>query len=128
VRQSSLFSNFAIVAMSWERYELYFSWFKARDALVPAPCEDAVAVTVKGELAAVALVYPTPGPYAVVEHLATNPALSLRTRYDAVVYGAHALRSYGVMRQKLMLCFPVSRGLEGALRRAGFVEGGKVMR
>lgn len=114
--------------MTPERYELYCSWFKARGATAPLPPEDAALVSVGGVLAAVACIYPSTGPYAVVEHLATNPELSMRVRYDAVVYGAHALRSYGVMRMKWMLCFPVSRGLEGALRRAGFAESGTVMR
>lgn len=127
---SSDLSNFSIVGMTEDRWAQYVSWWTVRGILPPAWTSDAIFVATEPGacLVAGALIFPTESEYAVVEHVAVNPSVPPRVAHAAVVFGAHALRIYGVMRNKWMLCFPVNRGLEGALRRGGFVLTGKVMK
>lgn len=115
--------KFFTVGMSNRRWAEFSSWFKPRDQEPPTRPTDAVFVaeyTGGTPLVAGVCIYPTDGPFAVVERVATNPHALLRTRYEAVLFGAGALKDYAAMRNKIMLCFPSERGLAHLLLRAGF--------
>lgn len=125
--------NFAIVGINFDVWQVYASWFTTRGLSQPVYTNDGVFVAShdRSILLAGASIYPTDGPYAVVEFAATNPdpAISARTKYEAMIAGARALRAYGAMRKKWMLCFPNTKGLELVLKKAGFVySDAKVMK
>lgn len=67
-----------------------------------------------------ALIYESEGPFAIVDRVATNPLVNARLRHEALVAGAEALATYGMMRSKVMMCLPNSKGLEKVLERVGF--------
>lgn len=125
--------NFLIMGIDRGVWELYASWFTLRGMAPPVYTNDGVFVATHDRtvLLAGVSIYPTDGPYAVVEFAATNPdpSISARTKYEAMIVGARALTQYGAMRKKWMLCFPNSKGLELVLKKAGFVySDAKVMK
>jgi hypothetical protein len=113
--------GFLIVGIDDRIWREFCSWFTDRGIRPPPYVSDGVFVALDGPgLVAGCCVYPCDGPYAVVEYAATNPRASLKLAYEAMLFGAQALTAYGAMRKKTMLCFPVSRGMEKMLKRAGF--------
>lgn len=112
--------GFWIVGISDAVWKVYVSWFTSRQAPEPSYVTDSVFVAHGTALVAGCCIYPTDGPFAVVEHAATNPDASARLRHGAMLFGARKIAEYGAMRKKNMLCFPRNRGIEMVLRRAGF--------
>lgn len=118
--------NFLIVGMSDSNWKEYSSWFgpRGQDAPTRPPDSILVAGAPKGSPVIVLLagvgIYPTAGPYAVVERVATNPKVPLRIRYEAMLFGAKLLRDYGAMHNKIMLCFPSERSIARILAQVGF--------
>lgn len=115
--------KFFTVGMSDGRWRQFSSWFGPRGQDAPTRPSDAILVAAMMDglpLIAGVCIYPTDGPYAVVERVATNPAVSKRLRYEAVLFGAHKLREYAAMRNKIMLCFPTENGVASILARAAF--------
>jgi hypothetical protein len=116
--------NFLIVGINQEVFREFASWFTRRGLPEPVQSNDGVFVSNhEGTLLLAGVcIYPTDGPYAVVEKASTNPdpKIPRRVTYAAMIAGARALRIYGAMRKKLMLCYPDHKGLELVLRKAGF--------
>jgi len=117
----------APTATDW--YE-YTSWFTARGK--PAPIHSSDGVFVRwmddqaetfGPLLAGCSIFPTDGPFAVVEYAATNPHVSMRLACAAMDFGVGGLIAYGILRGKAMLCFPSSKGMHRMLCRKGFSSG-----
>lgn len=118
------FLRFRLVGITEEGFREFSSWFTARKRPLPAWSNDGVFVADTSlKLLAGCLIYPTDGPFAVVEFAATNPSIPVRLGHDAMLHGAHALTVYGAMRRKIMLCFPTSLGMGRMLERAGFQKG-----
>jgi hypothetical protein len=119
----TVLQRFRLVGITEDGWKEFESWFTARKRPLPVWTNDGVFVARQPpphQLLAGCLIYPTDGPYAVVEFAATNPRESAREVHDAMVFGAQALTVYGAMRRKIMLCFPVSKGMTAMLKRAGF--------
>jgi hypothetical protein len=119
--------NLFIVGMDDDSWEEFSSWFAQRRLCAPVRPNDGFVVCTspkRGEVLYIAgvCIYPTDGPYAVVEHVSTNPKASLRLRHQAVVMGAVTLCVYGATRKKEMMCFPRQQGVERILERAGFIK------
>lgn len=101
----------------------FTSWYAYRGLPAPPRSSDSVFVAKEdGTVIAGCLIYPTEGPYAVVEFASTNPRATLVERYRAMELGIQGIRAYGAMRMKKMLCFPRDRSMKVMLMKAGFAE------
>lgn len=112
--------GFLIVGVTNVVWKEYCSWFEKRGVPEPPYVTDSVFVAGASHLLAGCCIYPCDGPFAVVEHAATNPDVPARLAHGAMAFGAKALTAYGAMRKKTMLCFPVNKGMASLLRKAGF--------
>ena len=111
------------VGVSDDVWSEFTNWYTYRGLPHPPRSNDGVFVAKdNGEIVAGCLIYPTDGPYAVVEFASTNPKATLLERYRAMELGISGIRAYGAMRQKKMLCFPRDRSMRTLLLRAGFIE------
>lgn len=113
--------GFLIVGVTDVVWKEYLRWFEVRGAEPPPYVSDSVFVAGASFLLAGCCIYPCDGPFAVVEHAATNPDVPARLSHGAMAFGARALCVYGAMRKKTMLCFPRTKGMATMLRRAGFL-------
>lgn len=110
------------VGVSDDVWKEFTSWYDHRKMPHPPRSNDGVFVaTEDGRILGGCLIYPTDGPYAVVEFVSSNPRASLAERHRAAELGIQGLRAYGAMRQKKMMCFPRDRSMKTLLERAGFV-------
>ncbi len=110
------------VGVSDDVWAEFTSWYTHRDLPHPPRSSDGVFVaTEDGRIIAGCLIYPTEGPYAVVEFASTNPKATIVERYRAMELGIQGLRAYGAMRMKKMMCFPRDRSMRALLVKAGFV-------
>lgn len=114
--------GFLIVGVTDVVWKEYCSWFERRGISVPPYVSDSVFVAGASRLLAGCCIYPCDGPYAVVEHAATNPDVPPRLAHGAMAFGAQALTAYGAMRKKTMLCFPSTRGMAKMLQRVWFEQ------
>lgn len=64
--------------------------------------------------------YPTEGPYCLVEHLSTNPACGARLRHRGVLAAARTLRGYLSVAGKYPVMVIRHRALVRILAREGF--------
>lgn len=111
---------FPVNEKTWGQFT---SWYQARKLQMPPPTQDAILVGVDtGDLIAGCCLYPTMGPFCVVEYVSTNPVAGLRLRHTACLLIAHEIQIYGAMRGKNMLCFPRDKGVARMLKRAGAIE------
>lgn len=113
--------GFLIVGVTDVVWKEYCSWFEKRSVPPPPYVTDSIFVASASFLLAGCCIYPCDGPYAVVEHAATNPDVPTRLSHGAMAFGARALCVYGAMRKKTMLCFPRTKGMATMLKRAGFL-------
>lgn len=67
-------------------------------------------------------IYPCNGPFAVVEYVSTNPAVSSRVRHTAVEKISWGVSHFGAMNGQTMLCFPINPGVERVMRKAGYMK------
>lgn len=114
--------GFLIVGVTDVIWKEYCRWFEVRGVETPPYVSDAVFVAGASFLLAGCCIYPCDGPYAVVEHAATNPDVPVRLSHGAMAFGATALTHYGAMRKKTMLCFPSTKGMAKMLMRVGFEQ------
>lgn len=65
-------------------------------------------------------IYPCDGPFAVVEHVSTNPNASIRLRHRAVILICNSVANWAQLASKTALCFPVDKGVARMMEKAGF--------
>lgn len=65
-------------------------------------------------------IYPCDGPFAVVEFVSTNPAAPPRLRHRAVSLICQGVAEWSQITGKTALCFPVDKGVERMMQKAGF--------
>jgi hypothetical protein len=104
----------------WQQFLEFHQAHKA--PVQPPEPPDAILVgTADSQLYAGACIYPTDGPFAVVEYWTTNPGVLQADRHKAVLAAIDGLRTYAATRNKSIFCFPrESKGLERMLRKSGF--------
>lgn len=86
----------------------------------PRPADGVWVGTERGLLVCGVCLYPTDGPYCVVEHSASDPSAPVRLRHAASVALIDGVRTYGALRSKNMLCFPRDKGILRLLEKGGF--------
>lgn len=111
---------FPVNDQTWAQFS---SWHKARELRVPPMTSDAIFVGIEtGDMLMGVCLYPTMGPFCVVEYACSNPIAGLRARHLAALVLVHHITVYGAMRGKNMLCFPRDKGVARLLRKAGAIE------
>lgn len=107
-------------------WDQYVAALQARKAFVPAPAIGVAAMTEEGHFAAGVCLYPA-DRLVVAEYLVTNPNISMWERHAGVVAGAEAVVTYGRVSGKTPMFLIRHKGLEKAIKRAGFSTNGAVV-
>lgn len=107
-------------AATWKQFT---SWYHARKLPDPPAPEDAIFVGAEtGDLICGVCLYPTSGPFCVVEYASTNPLCGLRVRHAATLLLIQQISVYGALRGKNMLCFPRDKSIHRLLLKGGAVS------
>lgn len=109
-----------VIPNSAETWEAFGRFFDARKTLRPAPTPDALLVADARGLVAGVCLYPTSGPYVLVENLATNPGCPGRLRHRAVVLLVTLTRAYSATHSKFPIVIVRHRSLAKLLAKKGF--------
>lgn len=105
-----------------ETWEVFCRWFDARKLPRPPYPEDSLFVGDARGIVAGVCMYPTKGPYAIIENLSTCPGAGIRIRHRAVVLLVSLVRAYLAARAKFPLVVVRRRSLVRLLARSGFVS------
>lgn len=105
--------------VTWKQFT---SWYHARKLPAPPVPEDVIFVGAEtGDLICGVCLYPTTGPFCVVEYASTNPVVGLRQRHAATMLLIQHIQVYGALRSKSMLCFPRDKSIHRLLLKAGAI-------
>ncbi len=108
-------------------WDKYVAALEARKGFVPAPpLMGVAAMTDQGHFAAGVCLFAA-DRLVVAEFLVTNPDIPMWERHAGVVAGAQAIVTYGRVAGKTPMFLIRHKGLESAIKRAGFQSNGAVV-
>lgn len=72
------------------------------------------------ELIAGCCIFPCDGPFAIIDYVSTNPAVSPRVRRAAMEKVCWGIRNYGAMTAKKPVCHPMHKGVIKMMEKTGY--------
>jgi hypothetical protein len=110
---------FPLNEVTWKQFT---SWYHSRELPYPPQPEDVIFVGAEtGDLICGVCLYPTSGPFCLVEYASTNPLVGGRVKLAAVHLLVQQIQVYGALRGKNMLCFPRDKSIHRLLLKAGAI-------